>query len=541
MQVKILEDIMKNSILISSIIAFFSGSLISLASPGDIAAEFSTPGICPTGLAFDGKYLWCADRLTDSLYALNPADGKVVKSLAAPGFIPLGLAVEKNYLWVLDGEANRLHKIDLKTGVTVNNFETPAINPQSLAFDGKDLWLADEKTDKLLQLSPDDGTMIKEFKTPAGSTSGLTWDGKYLWCADRLEDRIYMMEMQSGEVLLSFSSPGKYARGLAYVEGFLWNVDYQSDKLFKLVIDDGVKFTSTGQKIQQLTFYHEFRNYGPGQVDNVDIYFALPLDRPNQKILGDFIFDPAPKDFVTDRWGQKFAHFQHINPPLAQRNFVKMTVKAEISEVRWFVFPDKVGSMKDIPAEIKTKYLVDEDKYRIADPVIQNAVKEAVGGETNPYRIMRKIYKYVRDHLFYELSGGWNVAPAILIRGNGSCSEYSFVFISMCRAAGLPAKYVGSVVIRGDDASADDVFHRWCECYIPGYGWIPVDPSGGDQDTPGKAADYFGHIANRYLITTDGGGASEYLGWEYNAYEFYQSQGPVKVYIEKVGEWTPVE
>ncbi|MBU1706605.1 transglutaminase, partial [bacterium] len=60
-----------------------------------------------------------------------------------------------------------------------------------------------------------------------------------------------------------------------------------------------------------------------------------------------------------------------------------------------------------------------------------------------------------------------------------------------------------------------------------------------DDEAPADVADYFGHIANRYLITTEGGGASEYLGWNYNANETWTSKGPVKVHVETVGEWSP--
>ena len=141
----------------------------------------------------------------------------------------------------------------------------------------------------------------------------------------------------------------------------------------------------------------------------------------------------------------------------------------------------------------------------------------------------------------YELAGGWNIAPAVLARGNGSCSEYSFVYIAMCRAAGLPARYAGSVVIRGDDASWDNVFHRWVEVYLPNYGWIPVDPSGGDSSWPSAQADNFGYLNNRFLITTVGGGGSEYLGWSYNSNEEWMSKGRCKVAVENFGEWTPLE
>jgi transglutaminase-like putative cysteine protease len=140
----------------------------------------------------------------------------------------------------------------------------------------------------------------------------------------------------------------------------------------------------------------------------------------------------------------------------------------------------------------------------------------------------------------YELAGGWNIAPAVLDRGNGSCSEYSFVYISMCRAAGIPARYAGSVVIRGDDASYDDVFHRWVEIYLPNFGWLPVDPSRGDKEYPADQANSFGYLGNSFLITTMGGGGSEYLEWGYNANYTYTSKGRCNVEVEYFGEWTPL-
>jgi transglutaminase-like putative cysteine protease/sugar lactone lactonase YvrE len=509
------------------------------ATPGDTLRSFPTPGNCPTGLAYDGQYLWLVDRLSDSLYAISPISGEVNKSLPAPGFIPLGLAWDGEYLWGIDGEENRIWQLDTESGITVRSFSSPTPKPQGLAWDGHSLWLADDQEDLIAKISTDDGTTIVSFRAPSTSPQGLTWDGKYLWCADRVQDRIFMIEPTDGEVLLSLDAPGKYARGLAWRDGKLWNVDYQDDRLYELAVNDGALFKISNAKTEKLLVTHEFRNYGPGEVQTLDVYLALPRDRPGQKIHGKVLLNPQPTETIQDRWGQEIAHYRLANPPRAQRDRVTMVVTAQLSDVRWFVFPEKVGSLEDIDKDIRQKYLVDEEKYCIHDPTIVQAAKEAVGDEKRPYWLMRKIYKYVRDHMFYELSGGWNVAPAVLKRGNGSCSEYSFVFIALCRAAGLPTRYVGSVVIRGDDASTDDVFHRWCECYLPGYGWVPVDPSGGDRESPADVAQYFGHVEARFLITTEGGGASEYLGWGYNANEKWTSSGPVKVYVETVGEWSP--
>ena len=525
---------------VSVVLMILVSCVILWATPGDVLQSFATPGRCPTGLAYGDEYLWVADRLSDSLYAVHPKSGKVAEVLPAPGFVPRGLAWDGDYLWCIDGDEGFVYQLDVTSGITRKTLWAPTSRPQGLAWDGEYLWLCDDQDDQIAQISIDDGTTIVSFPSPSGSPQGLAYDGTYLWCSDRGRDRIYMVETEHGEVLLSIDAPGKYATGLAWVDGMLWNADYQSDSLFQLVIDDGVKFRLSDTKIEELFLTTEFRNYGPGEVRTLDVYIAVPRERSEQQILGDIIYNPTPTEFLFDRWDQKVAHYHLTDSPLAERQRLTMTIVAEISEIRWFVFPDRVGSLEDIPDDITSMYLVDEDKYRINDPIIQKAVKAAVGDEDNPYWIMRKVYKYVRDNLYYERVGGWNVAPAVLERGNGSCSEYSFVYTAMCRAAGLPARYVGTVAVRGDDASYDEVFHRWCECYLPGYGWVPVDPSGGDRDTPWGVAEYFGHVANRYLITTEGGGASEYLGWGYNSNEKWTSKGPVKIHVETVGEWSPV-
>jgi transglutaminase-like putative cysteine protease len=218
-----------------------------------------------------------------------------------------------------------------------------------------------------------------------------------------------------------------------------------------------------------------------------------------------------------------------------------MQVEAEISAIRYFIFPDRCGTLDDIPAEIRRRYTANGSKYLTDDPYIQKTAKQIVGDETNPYTIARKVFDYVRTHLRYELAGGWNAAPVVLKRGTGSCSEYSFCFISLCRAAGLPARYVGAIVVRGDDASTDETFHRWPEMYLPNYGWVTIDPQGGDKSSPRDRALHIGCLANRYLITTQGAGDSEHLGWYYNCDETYTTDPQVEVHTEAFAEWEPLE
>ncbi len=525
--------------LVSVLICMVSQSV--QPAPGDTVKSFPTPSCCPQGLAFDGKFLWSVDRMTDMIYKIDPGSGSIVGSLPAPGYVPLGLTWDGQRLWCVDADEGLIYAINPTTKIVEKTIYCPVSQPGDLAWDGQYLWIVDDGDDKLHQISSEDGTTIKSIPSPTRNPVGLTFDGTYLWVSDRIDDRIFMVTPEKGEVIISFKAPGPHSWGLAWDGLHLWNVDYQTDRIYQLIVDDGTPFARLDEKTEQIEFVHQVRNYGPDSVKTLDVYLAIAENRDNQEIHQPVRFVPEPTDILTDKWGQKVAHFHFTNLGPTDFTALSMRVAMQLYQVRYYVFPNKVGTLKDIPREIRERYLVDDTKFSLGNPTIQRAVKEAVADETNSYWIARKIYNYVIEHLEYERVGGWNIAPAVLERGNGSCSEYSFVYIAMCRAAGLPARYAGSVAIRGDDASWDNVFHRWVEVYLPNYGWIPVDPSGGDSPLPSARSNSFGFLNNRYLITTVGGGGSEFLEWSYNSNERWTSKGKCKIVVENFGEWSPLE
>ncbi len=509
---------------------------------GDVDTSFAAPYSCPTGMATDGKHLYLADRKSDTIYKIDPKSGETISEFPAPGFRPQGLAYDSKYLWLVDSEEGVILQIDPETKVAVKTIWCPAQRPRGLAWDAEYLWLADSKADQLLQVSTEDGTTIKELPSPSGNPTGLAFDGTHLWVADRSADKIYMVWPETGEVVLTLKAPDKYAWGLAYLDDKLYCADYQSDSVYAVIADDDEFNNLIDPVYEELEYTHQFRNYGPGTVTDLNIYLAVPENSRRQTLLEPPVYSSTVNhDFISDQWGQQVArfHFDEVKPgEMVEASYKTMV---ELFDHWIYIRPEKVGDLKDIPKEIKKKYLVDDTKFAINSETIKDAVKKAIDDETNPYWVMRKIYGYIIDNMYYELAGGWNIAPAILERGNGSCSEYSFVFISMCRSAGLPCRYAGAIAQRGDLASEDEVFHRWCEVYLPKIGWVPVDPSGGDQKSTAGQARYIGHVSNRYLITTVGGGGSEYLGWEYNSYETWQSEGICKIYTEKLGEWSPAD
>jgi len=512
------------------------------AKVGDIVKVIETPGPCPKGLAFDGKNLWLADSFTDRIYAIDAETGETIRSFETPGYAPEGLAWDGESLWHIDSAENLLYRLDTSSGKATKIVESSTGNPRDLAWDGEFVWIVDHKKDLLMRVSPVDGAAVKFFASPAAEPAGVTFDGKYLWVTDRIEDRIYLVDPVDGLCLSSLRSYGPLPYGLAWGDGVLWNVDYENRQIYKIKVFDKDILSKWDQREMSLHFIKEFRNYGPANVNTLDVYLPLPQDRDNQTLLGPIEFDSEPVEIIVDDWGQKIAHFSYRDVKSYGLIRAGWKVKARIYAAEYFIYPDKVGSVDDIPKEIKDKYLQDGEKYLIKDAYIKKLAREISAKEKNPYWMARWVMDYLGVHLSYNLKpiGGWNPAPVVLKRGTASCSEYSYCMIALCRALGVPARYVGAVSRRGDDGWVDNVYHRWVEVFLPPYGWIPFDADKADVSLPGKKVLGVGNVSSRYIITTENGGGDKYLWFGYNYGSNWTSEGKCRLHEESYGLWSPL-
>ncbi|MDY0286241.1 MAG: transglutaminase domain-containing protein [Bacteroidales bacterium] len=532
-----------NLLLISLLLgATFS----ALAYPGEVVKRIKSPSTHPSGITFDGKNLWVCDQKTDLFYCIDTENGAIVKTLSAPGYWPEALAWDGAFLWSTDAKdglpksehySAQLYKTDPLSGRVVHSTDAPEPLMKGLSSDGNYLWSIDKTSGQIILFNSTDGTTLRTVPGPTRSATGIAYDGKYLWVSDHSKNQLFMTDPLDGAVLLTTELPGPYIRGITYDGKYLWAIDSQTDSLYKIKTSDEQKYRLTNPQKLNLTFNHLTTNFGPGEVHSLDVHIAVPESRINQKITGKTVFSPQGYVIETDNWGQKTAHWQ-VAPLANDEHFeATMQVTAETWDLQYFIYPEQIGTENDIPAEIKQLFLQDNEKYQITDPVIKEAVQKAIGKEKNLYKKAWKLYRYVQENMFYQMAGGWNTAPAVLLRGNGSCSEYSFVYIALCRAAGIPARYVGAVSVRQEKAQFDDVFHRWVEIFLPGYGWIPVDPSGGDSDSPAHQAAFFGAVRGKYIVTTQSGGGSNTMEWTYNSNEFYTADPKAYIVTDTFGDW----
>jgi len=512
---------------------------VARAAPGEVRESIPCPCKYPAGLASDGDRLLVADWRTAEIFALRPHEEGTPARIAAPTLKPHGLAFGDGRLYVSDDHTGGIFDMNLDTGVVENTFKAPADQATGLAYHNAQLFVLAKE--KIYTVMPEDGTILRYYDAPTPTVRCLAHDGTYLWASDRVKNELYMVHPETGKVLGIVDAPGPYAAGIAWHQGDLWNVDFQQRRIHRIAVQDEPMYRLSDARRARVEYLWALSNYGPGEVNELALHVAIPVELPNQKLLSELRFSSPPIARAQDRWDQPCARFDLGPVRPGQKASLTYDVDAEVSAIRYLIIPDRVGTLDDIPADIREKYTVDASRYRVASPYIQETAKRIVGDEGNAYWIARKIYDFVIDSLEYEMTGGWDVPEVVLKRGSGSCSEYTYSFVALCRAAGLPARYQGSIVVRGDDASIDEAFHRWAQVYLPGYGWVPVDANRGDQKVPAEQARGIGELANRFLITTQGGGDSEYLSWGYNSFSRYTTIGYCNVTEDQFGLWEPLE
>ena len=156
----------------------------------------------------------------------------------------------------------------------------------------------------------------------------------------------------------------------------------------------------------------------------------------------------------------------------SERDYISIEYQATISLIRPDIKISDSGKVSEIPAEFDN-YLGDEWLIEPSNEEVQRlAVQLSDGTDGNVIMILKNIFDYIENNYKYQKSSVPKSCPDTIVGKVGDCDDFSILFSSIARAAGIPAWLELGIIPAFIDASSgcdlrDWGGHAWVNAVVP--------------------------------------------------------------------------
>lgn len=229
----------------------------------------------------------------------------------------------------------------------------------------------------------------------------------------------------------------------------------------------------------------------PGETRDLEFTVLLPKSIPGRQKILSTSCSPKPSR-IFDKNENRYAKFVFNKP--GRKEKVKISVKAELS--RYDLFTARKNRDNRHYHNHGLEYFLIHEKYLEKDHRQIQEIADEIDGDTE-IDIVKNIYDYVLDNMKYSSLGrkDWGAVKAAEL-GKGDCTEYSDLFVALCRARDIPARVVSGYTV---GYSKNSNRHNWAEVYLQQFGWVPFDPSNGDIKNPLIRGRAFSNLRPAYI------------------------------------------
>lgn len=220
----------------------------------------------------------------------------------------------------------------------------------------------------------------------------------------------------------------------------------------------------------------------------------LPLPRvcdlhPEVRVLS---AEPKPVHVAHDGHPQRTVYFEVE----MRAEGGACTLEFEFISRGFHVEVDPQEVYVDEKSEIYELYTSERPPHIVKTPYMVDLTQRIVGGEKNPYLVAKRIwdwitsnvrYTYARDYALYDC-----ISEYVAKEKRGDCGMQALLFITLCRIAGVPARWQSGWYMNPVKWG----MHDWAQFYVEPYGWLYADPSFGGKWRGEKWRNsfYFGSI-----------------------------------------------
>jgi YD repeat-containing protein len=129
------------------------------------------------------------------------------------------------------------------------------------------------------------------------------------------------------------------------------------------------------------------------------------------------------------------------------------------------------------------------------DPNVLKWVRGHMGLPDEPaLDFLQRLTSAIRNEFQYGVRDavGTQTPSETLYRGAGTCRDFAWLMIESLRRLGYAARFVtGYLYSPGNDVldcegqyNGSSATHAWCDVFLPGLGWIELDPTNGLMESP---------------------------------------------------------
>jgi uncharacterized protein (DUF2126 family) len=172
---------------------------------------------------------------------------------------------------------------------------------------------------------------------------------------------------------------------------------------------------------------------------------------------------------------------------------ITVDLHAEIAAINpfdFFIEPWAVTYPFALPPELAQELSVNLDREPLGERM-RAFLAEVPRTPTSTVQFLVDLNNRVRQQVEYvvRMETGTRTPEETLEAGAGSCRDSAWLLVQALRHLGLPARFVSGYLIqlKPDIPPADGIapdrdsadYHAWAEVYIPGAGWVGLDPTSG--------------------------------------------------------------
>ncbi|MFV0497151.1 MAG: transglutaminase-like domain-containing protein [Candidatus Fimivivens sp.] len=152
-----------------------------------------------------------------------------------------------------------------------------------------------------------------------------------------------------------------------------------------------------------------------------------------------------------------------------------------------------------IPDRNQPDFDTDEQfPHIVFTPYIRELVRTLTDGLENPLDKAKAFYDFITQNVKYSFVRAYftleNISETCARNLMGDCGMMALLFITLCRCAGIPARWQSGLYTRPDFCGA----HDWAMFYVAPYGWLYADPSFGcgaeREGNEARRKFYFGNL-----------------------------------------------